>query len=80
MVFMHKEGALPKKIYDWIIRVRRILQVFCICVVFFTIWGVYGWHGHRLVNGLANHQCSNDVMLQDTFDYMKKYLDKSQDL
>lgn len=41
MVFMQKEGALPKKVYDWIILVRRIVQVICVMVVFFTIWGVY---------------------------------------
>ena len=80
MIFMHKEGGLGKNMFDKIILLRRTIQVICTCIVFFTIWGVYQWTGHRLVNGLANHKCSSDAALQGTFNHMKEYLDQSQDI
>lgn len=82
MVFMHRNKALPKGAYDKIIIIRRAIQVICTSTVFYVIFRVYAWTGHRLINGLADRKkpCSNDPMLEDTFKYMKVYLDHSQDL
>lgn len=78
MTFLFREGALGKKAYDKVFLVRRVLQLIIYLIVLWTIIGIYGWTGHRFVNGLAEHKCTSDIMLQDTFNYMKKYLDSSQ--
>ena len=47
-------------------------------VAWFCIQGIYKWDGHKPVNAIAEGQCTNDAILQETFGEMKQYLGQSK--
>lgn len=78
MIFMHRNEAMSKETQDKIIYARRLLAIVLTIIVFLCYKSIYNWHGHEPIEVLAETQCSNDLVLQETFKTMRDYLDATQ--
>lgn len=77
MIFMHYNEALSTPRYNKTVIVRRLINLSFLLFCAFCVWGIYHWNGHQMIHIMAEKQCSEDTILNDTFKQMKEYLDKS---
>ena len=78
MVFMHAEEALPTRHFDKIVFVRRGLGVFMQIFAIVMIQFIYSWDAHDPIVTLSENSCTDDPILEATFDHMKEYLANAQ--
>jgi len=79
MTFMHSQDALSAPRYNKLVKLRHILGFVCVLLMSGCYLGIYRWNGHSMIEALATHSCSDDLILQGTFKAMKLYLDGSQE-
>jgi len=78
MNHLHAEEALSSKYFDKIFLVSRIIKVILEIMTVIFIQMIYSWDSHDPIQTLSDDNCTDDPILEATFDHMKNYMAHAQ--
>lgn len=74
MNYLHAEDALSTECFDKIFLIRRIFAIIFQIMTVIFIQMIYSWDAHDPIQTLSDNNCTDDPILEATFDHMKNYM------